>query len=60
MPWNRNKICRKTDIFFAIFLHIILPFTTDEELEKYLPWSNELPDEIKNYEEEYKELNFEE
>ena len=33
---------------------------TDEELEKYLPWSNELPNEIKNYEEEYTELNFEE
>lgn len=26
---------------------------------KYLPWSEELPDEIRNYEEEYTELNLE-
>ena len=30
---------------------------TEEELEKYLPWSKDLPDEIKNFEGEYKEMN---
>ena len=25
----------------------------DTDIEKYLPWSEELPDEIRNYEEEY-------
>ena len=29
----------------------------DTDIEKYLPWSEELPDEIRNYEEEYIELN---
>lgn len=29
----------------------------EKQLEKYLPWSKELPEEIRNYEEEYKELN---
>ena len=32
----------------------------ESDIEKYLPWSKELPDEILNYEGEYKELNFEE
>ena len=31
----------------------------DTDIEKYLPWSEELPDEIRNYEEEYTELNLE-
>lgn len=31
----------------------------DTGIEKYLPWSEELPDEIRNYEEEYTELNLE-
>lgn len=31
----------------------------DTDIEKYLPWSEELPKEIRNYEEEYTELNFE-
>ena len=31
----------------------------DTDREKYLPWSEELPDEIRNYEEEYTELNLE-
>lgn len=31
----------------------------DTDIEKYLPWSEELPDKIKNYEEEYTELNLE-
>ena len=31
----------------------------DTDIEKYLPWSEELPNEIKNYEEEYTELNLE-
>ena len=30
-----------------------------KDTEKYLPWSEELPDEIRNYEEEYTELNLE-
>ena len=30
---------------------------TEEDLEKYLPWSKDLPDEIKNFEGEYKEMN---
>ena len=30
-----------------------------EEIEKYLPWSKELPEEILNYEEEYEELKVE-
>ena len=29
----------------------------DTDIEKYLLWSEELPDEIRNYEEEYTELN---
>lgn len=29
---------------------------TEEELKKYLPWSQELPKEILNYEEEYEDL----
>lgn len=29
----------------------------DTDIEKYLPWSEELPDEIRNYEEEYTEPN---
>lgn len=32
----------------------------EENIEKYLPWSKDLPDEILNYDGEYKELNFEE
>lgn len=32
----------------------------EEDITKYLPWSKELPDEIRNYDCEYKELNFEE
>ena len=32
----------------------------EKELEKYLPWSKELPQEILNYDGEYKELNLEE
>ena len=28
----------------------------EKELEKYLPWSEKLPEEIRNYEGEYKEL----
>lgn len=32
----------------------------EENIEKYLPWSKELPEEILNYDGEYKELNFEE
>lgn len=31
----------------------------DTDIEKYLPWSEKLPDEIRNYEEEYTELNLE-
>ena len=31
----------------------------DEEIEKYLPWSDKLPEDIKNYDEDYKELKFE-
>lgn len=31
----------------------------DTDIEKYLPWSEELPDEIRNYEDEYTELNLE-
>ena len=31
----------------------------DTDIEKYLPWSEALPDEIRNYEEEYTELNLE-
>ena len=31
----------------------------DTDIEKYLPWSEELQDEIRNYEEEYTELNLE-
>ena len=41
-----------------------LPQLEEEQQEqniiKYLPWSNELPEEIRNYEGEYKEINFEE
>ena len=29
---------------------------SEEDIEKYLPWSKELPDDILNYEGEYKEL----
>lgn len=32
----------------------------EKDLEKYLPWSKELPQEILNYDGEYKELNIEE
>ena len=28
----------------------------EEELRKYLPWSEEIPEEIRNYEGEYKEI----
>jgi hypothetical protein len=28
----------------------------EEELKKYLPWSEEIPEEIRNYEGEYKEI----
>ena len=28
----------------------------EENIEKYLPWSDELPKEIRNFEEEYREL----
>ena len=31
----------------------------DTDIDKYLPWSEELPYEIRNYEEEYTELNLE-
>lgn len=31
-----------------------------DNIEKYLPWSKDLPDEVLNYDGEYKELNFEE
>lgn len=30
---------------------------TEEQIEKYLPWSKELPDEILNYQGTYKEIN---
>ena len=30
------------------------------DIEKYLPWSKELPEEILNYEGEYKEIEFKE
>ena len=29
---------------------------TEDEIEKYLPWSDKLPNEIKNFEGEYKDL----
>ena len=29
---------------------------SDEELEKYLPWSKELPSDILNFQGEYKEI----
>ena len=29
----------------------------DTDIEKYLPWSEKLPDEIRNYEEEYTDKN---
>jgi hypothetical protein len=32
----------------------------DTDIEKYLPWSEELPDEIRSYEEECTELNLNE
>ena len=32
----------------------------EKDIEKYLPWSKELPAEILNYDDEYKELSFEE
>lgn len=32
----------------------------EENIEKYLPWSKELPEEILNYEGEYKEIEFKE
>ena len=32
----------------------------EEDIEKYLPWSKELPEEILNYEGEYKEIEFKE
>lgn len=30
---------------------------TEERIEKYLPWSKELPNEILNYQGAYKEIN---
>ena len=33
---------------------------TEENILQYLPWSKDLPEDIKNYNDEYKELNFEE
>lgn len=33
---------------------------TEKDIEKYLPWSKELPEEILNYQGTYEELNFEE
>lgn len=32
---------------------------TKEEVEKYLPWSKELPKDILNFEDEYEELKVE-
>ena len=29
---------------------------TEEQIKKYLPWSNNLPEDILNYEGEYKEM----
>ncbi len=29
---------------------------TEESIEKYLPWSKELPEEMRNYDEEYKDI----
>lgn len=33
---------------------------TDSSLSKYLPWSSELPDDVRNYEREYEELKISE
>ena len=32
----------------------------ESDIEKYLPWSKDLPQDMKNYDGEYKELNIEE
>ena len=32
----------------------------EDNIENYLPWPKDLPDEVLNYDGEYKELNFEE
>lgn len=32
----------------------------EKELEKYLPWSSELPEDITNFQDTYKELKIEE
>lgn len=29
---------------------------TEENLEKFLPWSDELPDDVRNFDGEYKEM----
>ena len=35
-------------------------YVDEEQLEKYLPWSDELPDEIRNFDGEYRECEIEE
>jgi hypothetical protein len=51
-------------IFFGILCNLKLSQLEGEQkednIEKYLPWSKDLPDEVLNYDGEYKELNFEE
>ena len=48
---------------YILYLLSTLPQLEGEQeetsLEKYLPWSTKLPEDILNYDEEYKELNIE-
>ena len=58
--WIKQKCeLRKEKIYLLDILGQLEGEHIDTDIEKYLPWSEELPDEIRNYEEEYTELNLE-
>ena len=58
--WIKQKFeLRKEKNYLLEILTQLEGEQKDTDIEKYLPWSEELPDEIRNYEEEYTELNLE-